>query len=87
MEDGEICFAPILSMEEAISHKHNVDRKTFIEIDGINHPAPAPRFSETPSEIRHAPAKKGFHTNEIIDELGDNFDFDDLVKRNIISQG
>ncbi|MFL2754419.1 MAG: CaiB/BaiF CoA transferase family protein [Gammaproteobacteria bacterium] len=87
MEGGEICFAPILSMEEAISHKHNVDRKTFIEIDGINHPAPAPRFSETPSEIRHAPAKKGFHTNEIIDELGDNFDFDDLVKRNIISQG
>ena len=87
MEDGEICFAPILSMEEAISYKHNVDRKTFIEIDGINHPAPAPRFSVTPSEIRHAPVKKGFHTKEIIDELGDNFDFDDLVKRNIISQG
>jgi alpha-methylacyl-CoA racemase len=48
--DGEeICFAPILSMDEAKMHPHNVARNTFINLEGIEQPAPAPRFSATPS--------------------------------------
>ena len=49
MEYGDACFAPVLSMAEAPAHPHNVTRATFIELDGITQPAPAPRYSRTPS--------------------------------------
>jgi alpha-methylacyl-CoA racemase len=49
MEKTDICFAPVLSLSEAPSHPHNVARGTFIEVDGITQPAPAPRFSGTPA--------------------------------------
>ncbi|MDG2004286.1 MAG: CaiB/BaiF CoA-transferase family protein [Novosphingobium sp.] len=49
MEDSDICFAPVLSLSEAPSHPHNVARGTFIEVDGVVQPAPAPRFSGTPA--------------------------------------
>ena len=49
MEDSDVCFAPVLSLSEAPSHPHNAARSTFIEIDGVVQPAPAPRFSETPA--------------------------------------
>lgn len=87
MKGGEVCFSPVLSMQEAIEFEHNVERKTFVEIDGLNQPAPAPRFSETPSEIKHAPVDKGFNTKEIISELGDEFNFEALVKSKIIPEG
>ncbi len=45
MEGSDICFAPVLSMEEAPAHPHNVARGTFIEIGGATQPAPAPRYS------------------------------------------
>jgi alpha-methylacyl-CoA racemase len=48
--DGEeSCFAPVLSMDEATQHPHNVERETFLELGGIVQPAPAPRFSKTPA--------------------------------------
>ena len=53
--DIDACAAPVLSLGEAPRHPHNVARKTFIAIDGIEQPAPAPRFSRTPSEVRHGP--------------------------------
>jgi alpha-methylacyl-CoA racemase len=47
--DGEeACFAPILSMDEAKAHPHNIARATFIDLEGVAQPAPAPRFSLTP---------------------------------------
>ncbi len=49
MEDTDICFAPVLSLAEAPQHPHNVARDTFIEVDGVIQPAPAPRFAETPA--------------------------------------
>lgn len=49
MEGKDICFAPVLSLSEAPHHPHNVARGTFIEIDGVLQPAPAPRFSRTPA--------------------------------------
>ena len=45
MEGTDVCFAPVLSMAEAAAHPHNVARGTFVEIDGVTQPAPAPRFS------------------------------------------
>jgi alpha-methylacyl-CoA racemase len=49
MEHTDICFAPVLSLTEAPEHPHNKQRGTFLEVDGILQPAPAPRFSETPA--------------------------------------
>jgi alpha-methylacyl-CoA racemase len=47
MEMTDVCFAPVLSMAEAPHHPHNVARGTFIEVDGVMQPAPAPRYSRT----------------------------------------
>ncbi|MGE4323714.1 MAG: CaiB/BaiF CoA transferase family protein [Sphingobium sp.] len=47
MEHSDVCFAPILSLEEAPVHPHNAERGTFVEADGVLQPAPAPRYSVT----------------------------------------
>lgn len=70
MEGTDVCFAPVLSPEEAYSHPHNVERETFIEIAGIKQPAPAPRFSRTPSGIPDPPPHPGQHTDEILSSWG-----------------
>jgi alpha-methylacyl-CoA racemase len=52
LEGTDVCFAPILTLEEAPRHPHIVGRGTFVERDGVMQPAPAPRFSRTPSAIQ-----------------------------------
>jgi len=52
MEGTDICFAPILTMAEAPKHPHMAARKIFVTRHGVTQPAPAPRFSRTPSAIR-----------------------------------
>jgi crotonobetainyl-CoA:carnitine CoA-transferase CaiB-like acyl-CoA transferase len=47
LEGTDACFAPVLSMAEAPQHPHLKARETFIEIDGVTQPAPAPRFSRS----------------------------------------
>jgi len=49
LEGSDACFAPVLSLAEAPGHPHNVARQSFVEIDGIVQPSPAPRFSRTPA--------------------------------------
>jgi alpha-methylacyl-CoA racemase len=56
LEGTDACFAPVLSLAEAPYHEHNKARATFVEMDGITQPAPAPRFSRTTSEIKQPPA-------------------------------
>lgn len=70
MEGTDICFAPVLSWSEAPKHKHNIDRGTFVEIEGHIQPAPAPRFSGTPSAIQRRPAGIGEHTDEVLKDWG-----------------
>ena len=70
MEGSEVCFAPVLSMQEAPSHPHNRERGTFVECEGVVQPAPAPRFSRTPSAIQRPPARPGEHTEEALREWG-----------------
>ncbi|MEC3909577.1 CoA transferase [Sphingobium sp. CR2-8] len=55
MEGTDVCFAPVLSMEEAPRHPHNVARGTFAEIGGVTLPAPVPRFSATPGAAQWPP--------------------------------
>jgi len=52
MEGTDVCFAPVLTMSEATAHPHMVAREVFIRHDGHTQPAPAPRFSRTPSSVR-----------------------------------
>jgi alpha-methylacyl-CoA racemase len=49
MEGTDICFAPILSMADALTHPHNVERGTFLKVGGKDQPGPAPRFLGTPA--------------------------------------
>ena len=70
MEGTDICFAPVLAMDEAPAHAHMRDRSVFCEIDGVVQPGPAPRFSRTPPEVRSAPAVIGEHSEEILAEFG-----------------
>ncbi len=51
MEGTDICFAPVLSMADALKHPHNVERGTFVNLDGVDQPAPAPRFLGTPAAM------------------------------------
>jgi alpha-methylacyl-CoA racemase len=66
-EGSDACVAPVLSMAEAPSHPHNEARGTFIEMDGVVHPAPAPRFSVSAAE---APRMAGDDTDGVLAGLG-----------------
>jgi alpha-methylacyl-CoA racemase len=71
MEASDACYAPVLTMSEALEHPHNVARGSFVEVAGLPQPAPAPRFSRTPGEVQRPPAHSGQHTDEILaDWLG-----------------
>lgn len=49
LEGSDACVAPVLSPREAAGHPQHVAREAYVEIDGITQPAPAPRFSATPT--------------------------------------
>ncbi|MEH6434599.1 CaiB/BaiF CoA transferase family protein [Massilia sp. DD77] len=61
LEGSDACFAPVLDMAEAPRHPHNAARATFVEVEGVTQPAPAPRFSRTPAAVPAAvvPAGEG----------------------------
>lgn len=54
----DACFAPVLAMTEAADHPHNVARGTFVEVDGVRQPGPAPRFSRTPPPTPSPPGRE-----------------------------
>jgi alpha-methylacyl-CoA racemase len=66
LEGTNTCFAPVLTLAEAPLHPHNVSRRTFVEVDGVVQPGPAPRFSRTPAELPTPPAAAGQHTTEVL---------------------
>ena len=70
LEGTDSCFAPVLSLSEAPEHPHNKARKTFVELDGVLQPAPAPRFSRTPSEIQSQPMEPGDSNQEALSAWG-----------------
>lgn len=78
MENTDVCFAPVLSMDEAARHPHNVERGTFFEQDGNVQPAPAPRFSRTVPAVPAAPPLPGQHTDEVLADWG--ISADDVAK-------
>jgi alpha-methylacyl-CoA racemase len=68
MEGTDICFAPVLTLSEAPEHPHNRARNVFVNAFGVTQPAPSPRFSRTPGDIRRAPPAPGAHTEEVLKE-------------------
>lgn len=58
LEGTDACFAPVLDWDEAPRHAHNVARGTFVTLDGVVQPAPAPRFSGTPPDLPMPPGTK-----------------------------
>ncbi len=70
MEGTDVCFAPVLSLDEAPKHPQSQARNTFIQVEGVLHPAPAPRFSRTMPEKPKPPPKVGEHTEAVLAEFG-----------------
>ncbi|MGB0287197.1 CoA transferase, partial [Aequoribacter sp.] len=70
MEGTDVCFAPVLSFKEAPSHPANIARNVYQEVDGVVQPSPAPRFSRTPSEIRHGAHGIGEDTVSVLQAMG-----------------
>jgi alpha-methylacyl-CoA racemase len=60
----------VLDWDEAVTHPHNQARETFISIDNVIQPAPAPRFSRTPAPTPGPVASAGQHTDEILCDWG-----------------
>jgi alpha-methylacyl-CoA racemase len=70
LADSDACFAPVLSLAEAPNHHHNQARKTFVEVNGVVQPAPAPRFSRTPLAIRSGAGEGETDIQSVIDNWG-----------------
>ena len=70
MDGTDVCFAPVLTMDEAPGHPHNAARQTFVEIAGVIQPAPAPRFSATPGAIQGPPPKIGGDNDAALADWG-----------------
>jgi alpha-methylacyl-CoA racemase len=70
MEGSDVCFAPILDLDEAPAHPHNKARETFVDLDGVTQPNAAPRFSRTPGAIQGPPPNAGQHSEEALADWG-----------------
>lgn len=69
-EGTDACVAPVLSLREAPHHPHLAARGTFTAHRGATQPAPAPRFSATPTRIRTGPARPGDGADEVARDWG-----------------
>ncbi len=70
LQDTDICYAPVLDLDEVEGHPQIRARETLVDLDGVVQPAPAPRFSRTPSAIQSPPAAPGEHTDAALADWG-----------------
>ena len=70
MAGSDACFAPVLTMVEATAYSANTERSVYTDVEGMTHPAPAPRFLRTPSQIRHATQALGADTVSVLKDSG-----------------
>ena len=69
-DGAEACVAPVLSLSETTTHPHIISRQTVVNVNGIDQPAPAPRFSRTNAELGLPPPARGEHSEEILRDWG-----------------
>lgn len=70
LEGSDVCFAPVLTLKESAEHPHIRARGGFIQVNGVQHTAPAPRFSRTPSSIQSNTPQGPINTSEILSRWG-----------------
>ena len=70
LEHSDACFAPVLSMDEAPRHPHNAARGAFVEPDGVTQPAPAPRYSATPTAAPAMPDRRAIDAADVLARFG-----------------
>ena len=85
LEGTDACFAPVLPFWQAKDHPHNIARNSFIDVAGVNQPAPAPRFSRTSGQVKWGPVTKGQNSQEILSSLGlNNEEITGMMDRKIV---
>ncbi len=81
MEGTEVCFAPVLAIDEVQQHSHNKARQSFVELDDILQPAPAPRFSRTQVGLTHGSRMPGEDSRILLTAAGfSEGEIDTLIK-------
>lgn len=83
LEGSDVCYAPVLDIADAPNHPHNKARNSFIEIDGVTHPAPTPRFTANTSPTPVPAQRPGSHTRDVLE----SFDFDAAAIDALIDDG
>ncbi|MEU7477173.1 CaiB/BaiF CoA-transferase family protein [Lentzea sp. NPDC042327] len=68
--DTDACLAPVLTPAEAAEHPFTAERATFVDVAGVRHPAPAPRFDRTPAAVPTPPVPVGANTAEVLANMG-----------------
>ena len=69
-DGSDACYAPVLSISEVAAHPHNAQRKAFVTREGVQQPAPAPRFSRSAPELGAAPREAGADTTAVLTAAG-----------------
>ncbi|HTR57625.1 MAG TPA: CaiB/BaiF CoA-transferase family protein [Casimicrobiaceae bacterium] len=69
-EGSDACLAPVLTFHEAAVHPHALARDAHLAIGNVTQPAPAPRFSRTPGEVKRAPPERGAGGREALRDWG-----------------
>ena len=69
LEHSDACVSPVLTREEAVSHPHAAARDAYVQVGEHLLPAPAPRFSHTPTRPGR-PTTTGADTEAVLRELG-----------------
>jgi alpha-methylacyl-CoA racemase len=87
MEGTDVCFAPVLTLSEALEHPHNTARTAFVDVGGSPQPSPAPRFGETAPDTPLPGVLPGKHSREILLAAGYSSDeADGLILSGAVSQ-
>ncbi|MEE2694598.1 MAG: CaiB/BaiF CoA-transferase family protein [Pseudomonadota bacterium] len=85
MEGTDVCFAPVLTFNEAPHHPHNKARGTFVEVEGVAQPNPAPRFNRTPGSVKGAAPAVGENTREGLVSWGfEPSEVDDMLASGVV---
>ena len=83
LEGSEVCFAPVLSFDEAVRHPHALARQAFVTVDGVVQPGPAPRFDRTPAAHPQPAPSVGQHSAQVLLEGG----FSEAEVQALLEQG